>query len=156
MDGQALKSGCHTNNEHLLPRTIRVKMNLEFSYCSILTYIGRGSGKSTYLGSRGSLQKSSWTSTNVGIKPPFTPFFSFLFSIKCMQPTLGLWHCLGAVCMLNYMQSGQNQCFISSHCWLTNRPKCEHALEQSYSGMYSIFLHSPMLCIPFLPIAMVV
>jgi len=38
----------------------------------------------------------------------------------------------------------------------TNRPKCEHTLEQSYSGMYSIFQHFPMLCIPFLPIAMVV
>ncbi len=30
-----------------------------------------------------------------------------------------------------------------------NRPKCEHSLEQSYSGMYSIFQHSPMLCIPY-------
>ncbi len=26
-------------------------------------------------------------------------------------------------------------------CWFTNRPKCEHTLEQSYSGMYSIFQH---------------
>ena len=25
------------------------------------------------------------------------------------------------------------------NCWFTNRPKCEHTLEQSYSGMYSIF-----------------
>jgi len=25
---------------------------------------------------------------------------------------------------------------------LTNRPKCEHGLEQFYSGMYSIFHHS--------------
>ncbi len=24
----------------------------------------------------------------------------------------------------------------------TNRPKCEHTLEQSYSGMYSIFQHA--------------
>ncbi len=28
-------------------------------------------------------------------------------------------------------------------CWLTNWPKCEHTLEQSYSGMYSIFHHTP-------------
>ncbi len=27
-------------------------------------------------------------------------------------------------------------------CWFTNRPKCEHTLEQSYSGMYSIFQQS--------------
>jgi len=26
-------------------------------------------------------------------------------------------------------------------CWFTNRPKCEHTLEQSYSGMYSILQH---------------
>ncbi len=26
-------------------------------------------------------------------------------------------------------------------CWFTNRPKCEHTLEQSYSGMYSIYQH---------------
>ena len=37
----------------------------------------------------------------------------------------------------------------ASQCWFTNRPKCEHTLEQSYSGMYSIFQHSPMLCIPY-------
>ncbi len=30
-------------------------------------------------------------------------------------------------------------------CWFTNQPKCEHTLEQSYSGMYSIFQHSLML-----------
>jgi len=27
-------------------------------------------------------------------------------------------------------------------CWVTSRPKCEHTLEQSYSGMYSIFQQS--------------
>ncbi len=29
-----------------------------------------------------------------------------------------------------------------SHCWFTNRPKCEHTLQQLYSGMYSIFQQS--------------
>ena len=28
-----------------------------------------------------------------------------------------------------------------SKCKFTNRPKCEHTLEQSYSGMYNIFQH---------------
>ncbi len=31
---------------------------------------------------------------------------------------------------------------VGVECWLTNRPKCEHSLEQFYSGMYSIFHHS--------------
>ena len=32
------------------------------------------------------------------------------------------------------------------NCWFTNRPKCEHTLEQSYSGMYSIFQQLRPLC----------
>jgi len=27
----------------------------------------------------------------------------------------------------------------AAYCWFTNRPKGEHTLEQSYSGMYSKF-----------------
>ena len=32
----------------------------------------------------------------------------------------------------------QFKCTNARKCWLTNRPKCEHTLEQFYSGMYSI------------------
>ena len=35
-------------------------------------------------------------------------------------------------------------------CWFTNRPKCEHSLEQSYSGMYSIFQHHVRLLVKWL------
>jgi len=50
--------------------------------------------------------------------------------------------CSEAVCEGWNYNASHIQCSsncLGGCCWLTNRPKCEHILEQFYSGMYSIF-----------------
>ncbi len=71
-------------------------------------------------------------------------FLSFFSSLSAYS--LWLWHCLNAVCMLNYMYLDQSRCFISFHWSITSIVctnkyfqsnnfflSCSHFLVSSYS-----------------------
>ncbi len=70
---------------------------------------------------------------------------NFFFISSLSACSLWLWHCLDAVCMLSYMYSDQDRCFISFH-WSITSIVC--AYKRSFSTLiivlsfFFVSLHS--------------